>query len=64
MCVGPFSPPDPPPPAPPPPAFNDAEQQQLEEEERRRLRNAKGRESTILTLNGEDKEDGKNKLGE
>ena len=59
MCVGPFSPPDPPPPAPPPPAFNDAEQQQLEEAERRCLRNAQGRESTILTLNGEKKEEGK-----
>jgi hypothetical protein len=48
--------------------FDDAEQQRIEEAERRRLRNAKGRESTILTLNGERREDddepGKSRLGE
>ena len=51
MCVGPFSPAVPPPP-PPLPIYDDAEQQRAEAEERRRLRNAKGRDSTILTLNG------------
>jgi hypothetical protein len=69
MCVGPFSPPAPPPP-PPLPVYDDAEQQRIEAEERRRLRNARGRDATILTLNAAPEEDDgrpvreKNLLGE